>query len=866
MKTDSITEDDDNIEFETEIDDLSQLPQIDTLFVDAQNNIDSIKIAKTVYLRDIVDVSNLVGGREYILYGAIIDKATGNLFRTGAVKHVTGTAYAATGETSSAPDHAKEANQWLTEGERYNVFSDDYLVWVINVRDWAVAINNQTLVNYTGAAIQHGNTHDENGDSYFYEDKAKITATLKYLARGEVSSDLDLDGTLQVYVNFAAMDTRELEGMTFVAYEYLCEYNGAPNNDVYKATNTGGIMAALGTDLIASHRQLSDEDQTVYLPSLDVSAEASYTGAKTIDPSETITGTVSYGNVEVGNSYRLRVWLLDPTLQIVKMTEGGKEIDHIDRDFMAYSDSGVEEFVFDGLDATKYNNQRLTVYARLYRVTDDAIGGGKAFDLVEKGDADSMGYTASDKDPGQNQVDVSAPTVRTTLGDNTGRKTVNFDKTVTLTDTVVYKNLVLGGSYKAVLTLVNEEGIALFDDAGNELIAEYPFVATKTEMTIKIPITFKGTTLRGMNIVAFNDLYRATDNKIALVATEHNPLEEAQTIAATGDGFTVVISTVATNPSNNTHVVAATANSTAVDEINIRNLDPNTQYMIKTQLANAKNGQIITQFSPIESYFETDSDGRAKFSIPFSFNALVFKGQTLVVFQTVYDQNGDEIIAIHNDYTDTNQMLMVPDIDTVATADDATAKTVMPKAKEVPTTNDPNGPKATVYEATILDTIKYTNLIPGNQYQLTTEVVAKKNGASVGSISMPFTPETSSGTTAVSIDLDVTNYRGQDLVVYEVLTDIYSGDEVVTHRDLMDADQTVTIYGAPDDETPKGDTPGDPDNPDNPNNPGKPGDGTNINTGVAENYGLFFGIGGSILAIAGALVGVLIYRRKKNGN
>ena len=863
-----------DIEFSTEIEDVGMLPKIDTVFVDAQRNIDSIKIAKTVYLRDIVELSQLEAGKSYILYGVVIDKETGGLLKPGFVKAVRVTAYDSTADDNSEPtiDGRNGALALLKDYEspiegqvtKFTEFSDEYVVWLYNVQDYALAIGDNTLASYVTIAINAGNKNSSDtqyATSRFKEARDLVAGRLRYLAKGV--DDTMIDGAVEAYVNFDALNTLAMEGKTLVAYEYLCADNGAINTNVNKAANTGEILAALSPELLASHRSINDEDQTVYLPTLDISAEASYTGSKTMDSSESVKANIEFGNIEPGNIYMLEVWLVDKYGATVPMVDdNGNLINSVKHEFISYDTQGEYEVTFEGLDIEKYNNQRLTVYATLNRVTAEVYEGDKVYDLITKGDADSMGYKITDKEPGKNQVDVTAPTVDTVLGDNSGRKVVSFDKTVTIADTVNYKGLVVGGSYIAELTLVDEEGTMLYDDSGNALKAEYRFIATKEAMTIKIPLTFKGTMLRGMNIIAFNDLYRITDNAVALVAQEHNVLEERQTIEATGDAFRIIISTVATNPGNNTHVVAATGGSAVKDDVNIRNLEPNTQYMAKTQLADSKTGQIITQFAPVETIFETDSDGRAKFSVNFTFNALVFKGRTLSVYQTIYDVNGDEILAAHTDYTDVNQQIVVPELDTVATADDAMSKTIVPTSKEIPTTNDPNGPTETKYFAVVLDTIKFVNLLPGNQYQLTTEVVAKNSGASVGSISTLFVPETSSGTTAVSIELDVTNYRGADLVVYEVLTDVYSGDEVATHRDLMDTDQTITIYGGGENETPKGDNPNDPNNPDN---PGKPGEGTDINTGVDEKYGLFFGIGGGILAAAIALVVVLIYRRKKNG-
>ena len=884
MGVDTITSKTDDVRFETKIDNIAALPVIDTWFTDAQTNIDSIAIKNRVFLQDIVKIENLVGGEDYTIYGAIIDKSTGNLLQQGAVAFANGTAYKATDIGNTTGVNSRAAEVLLNDGARFISWSDEYMAWILEVRDYATTIGNQTLVNYCDTAIRNGNNITS---VKFHEDKSRITATLKYLARGEVSADLDLEGKLEVTVNFDAMDTRAMEGKTFVAYEYVCDSIGAPVVDALAANTTGELLAALDTVLIASHRDISDEDQTVYLPTLDIEAYASYTKSKTIDPSETIEGFVTYGNIEPGNKYAVEAWLVDAYgMKVSFKDDNGNTVTKLRDEFTAFASTGDAVFKFNGLDMVQYNNQRLTVYATLYRREANQLNAMTDYWLIEKGDAASMGYDITDPEPGKNQVDVVAPTVKTTLSDNYGRKTVNFDRKVSLKDTVSYKGLVVGGVYNSKLTLVNSDGTVLCDDEGNELIAEHKFTATKSDMTIEIPISFMGKTLRGLDIIAYNDLYRQTPDKIAVVAEEHNPLAVDQTITATGEAYKITVSTVATNPENNTHVVNVSNSAAASDSVTIRNLEPATQYIAKTELAYASTGKVIKQFMPIETVFTTDLDGTAKFNVPFTINSLVLKGQTLVVYQTIYDITGENIVTIHADMYDTNQMLMVPEIDTVATANDGISKKIVPIEKEENLTNDPNGPKETKYYTEVMDTIYYKNLIPGNMYNIITEVVTRDGKASLGKITSEFTPATEAGSTYVYIDLDVTSYRGKQLVVYETITDAYTGKEIITHKDLADLDQTVEIMGdipeeTEDPEDPE--NPDDPEKPDDPNNPNKPSDpddnkpsdpsdpddttpgkGTDIDTGVAEQYGLFFAIGGGVLLLAGALIGLLIYRRRKD--
>ena len=861
---DDITSDTDKITLAARIELTNTIPVITSTFENAETKLDSIPVQKKVFLQDRVEISNLEGGKDYIVYGVIGDKETSDILAQGCVAYTKVTAYKSTGTTPTTPGNNNAAlDTLIAQGTTFTVADADYVLWLNEVKNYATEKEDTTLIGYCNSAIDNVNNVTAGNTNFSIEgDKAKIIGHLKYLAGHASAGDVGLDGTASGTILFNYVDTSDMEGKTLVAFDYVCS-GSTPSADALSATTTGALLATLESTLLGVHKNVLDEDQTVYLPTLDITAEASYTGVKTIDPSETVKATVSYGNVEIGNQYKVVARIFDEYGNaIMKTDENGKETEEfvLEEKFQAYATADDVEFVFDGLDVAKYNEQRLTVYATLYRVANNEQNVETDYWLIEKGDADSMGYDINDPDPGKNQVDVLAPTVKTVLADKYGNKVVDFDTEVTLVDTVTYKNLVVGGKYKAELTLVNSEGIALLDDDGNALKATVEFTADEAEKVVEIPITFNGKDIQGMEIVAFNDLYRITSNRVAPVAQEHNVKASDQTIEASGDAFKVIINTVALDATNNTHVVSAVAEASAVDHVEIRNLDPSEKYILVTELGYATNGNVVTQFSPIETEIKTDTDGRVKVDIPIQFNATVFAGQKLVVFQTVYDANKDNVIAEHKNKNDANQTLMVPAIDTVATANDGTSKKIVPEVKEINPMNKEGGKKEKVYSVEIMDTITYTNLIAGNAYTITTEVVSRDGKGSLGTTTTEFVPTVSNGTTSTFITVDVSKYIGSELVVYEVITDTYSGAEVVIHKDITDKDQTVEIVGDPsnpDDPT----NPDDPSNPDNPNDPGKPG--TNIQTGVAENFGLFFTIAIVLLVSALGIGGFYLYRRKK---
>ncbi|GAB2560587.1 VaFE repeat-containing surface-anchored protein [Leucobacter ruminantium] len=100
---------------------------------------------------------------------------------------------------------------------------------------------------------------------------------------------------------------------------------------------------------------------------------------------------------------------------------------------------------------------------------------------------------------------------------------------------------------------------------------------------------------------------------------------------------------------------------------------------------------------------------------------------------------------------------------------------------------------------TVIDTVAYANLTPGQQYTLTGELMRKSDGSATGITgSTTFTPTSASGTVEVSFTIP-RGYAGETLVAFERL---YAGSEVggtpvAAHEDIDDAAQTVVVAQAP---------------------------------------------------------------------
>ena len=100
-------------------------------------------------------------------------------------------------------------------------------------------------------------------------------------------------------------------------------------------------------------------------------------------------------------------------------------------------------------------------------------------------------------------------------------------------------------------------------------------------------------------------------------------------------------------------------------------------------------------------------------------------------------------------------------------------------------------------EVTIIDTVSYQGLTPGEEYELSAVLMDKEENApwlvedKVVMVSHRFIPEESSGTVDVEITIPGTNLDGVSLVVFESL--LHDDIEVALHADIEDEGQTVVV-------------------------------------------------------------------------
>ena len=160
----------------------------------------------------------------------------------------------------------------------------------------------------------------------------------------------------------------------------------------------------------------------------------------------------------------------------------------------------------------------------------------------------------------------------------------------------------------------------------------------------------------------------------------------------------------------------------------------------------------------------------------YELDSSLLAGQTVVVFEDLL-YNGVEV-GSHADIQDEDQSVHYPDLGTQA-KNQATGTQEAAANKSV----------------TILDTVSYKNLIPGQEYTVKGILMDKSTGKEllVGDKTVTaektFIPDKADGSVELAFTFDGSNLAGKTVVVFESL--FVEDTEVAVHADIQDKGQSV---------------------------------------------------------------------------
>ena len=515
-----------------------------------------------------------------------------------------------------------------------------------------------------------------------------------------------------------------------------------------------------------------------------IGTTANVNGAKEVnyyDDTFTLTDTVHYKDVVPGYKYTVKGELMD--------ADTGKSLGvTAESTFTPTASEGDAVVTFSNIDISKIAGSgakkgvKTVVFEHLIQNTPSLGSSAK----------DQEVYNHTDlKDQGQTVI-LNQPSVHTTARID-GETTINtYDKEIELKDTVAYENLAVGKEYTIKGQLINK--------ATQQPVKEVTAKFTPKDKNGTTDVVFKVNPkeIGAGEFVVFETVYNNKGTEIA----EHKDINDTDQTVVLKDAS---IGTTATIEGDKV-INSKDKEVELKDTVSYKGLIPGKKYTLKGVVMDKETGK-ATEYTSSTEFTPAQEEGSA--DMTFKINAKDVDGKTLVVFETLYDEKGNEV-ANHKDLTDTGQTVEIrhPEIKTSATIDGE--KSVNAKASTVE----------------LVDTVSYEGLIPGNTYTVEGKLMDKDTGKELPTdgvtvqvedqtvqgnqgeesateatskdandikvSSTQFIPESESGTVQVKWLIDLSKVKGKNIVVFETLKDKHK-DEIAHHDDLSDEEQNVSV-------------------------------------------------------------------------
>ena len=796
-----------------DIDDEAQtvhIPLIFTSVKDKDTDSHMSLAGSDVTLTDTVAYRNLVPGKTYTVSGTLMDQRTGKAVTVNG-KSVTASADftpdTADGETAvdfhfntkGLDDTTVVVFEKMLYGKAEIAAHEDIndkgqTIYIPSVKTTAIDIKTATKLTLAEKDIhivdKVAYRNLVPGEKYTVTGTAidKTTGeTLKDDAGKDVTAKASFkaekaNGTVDVEFVF---DGRTLAGKTVVMYENIY-YNNK---------------------LVGVHADISDEAQIIYVPSVKTAATDTKTETKLTyaEKDIKITDTVEYTNLIPGKTYKVTGTAMDKKTGKVIKDADGKAVTSEAEITPETADGKVDvDFIFDGSNLA---GKTIVMFEEI-RYEDKLIG-----------------VHADINDEAQT---IYVPAIATeALDEVTGIHLSNAGDDVKVKDTVTYKNLIPGLTYRVAGTVMDKDTKKPLQNGGKDITAEAVFTPETADGTVDVEFTFSAKEFAGKTMVLFEKLYLVknadnadanpddtqkasesentqnktdnTSNKVEVDNENNNPADNSEVkevLIAVHEDYSdenqticvPQIKTTAKDAKSGTSMFYAEKSAKIVDTVSYRNLVPGKKYKVVGTAVDKSNGApVIANGNNVTAEAEfVAKEATGKVDVVFTFDASLLAGRTIVMFEDVYYENN--LIATHADITDEAQTLYVPKIGTTA---------IDGERKDHNSTADSS--------VTIVDSVAYQNLVQGQTYRVTGKLMDKATGKALvidGKEVTAVTEFTAAGTEGV---VDVTfrfngkGMTGKQLVVFEQL-DVVTADgayAIASHNDINDAAQTITMIAPP---------------------------------------------------------------------
>lgn len=461
------------------------VPKIGTTALDEESGTHNSMADSPIIIRDTVKYENLIPGKEYKIKGILKDKSTGETvqakvaegmknaaLRPGKIYTLTKGSYVYVAEGSDG-----------VEAGIYREAEGGYIPYDAGEDAAAIQIGKE-LISWAGTFEKDTQVQiDEQTDSLY--DINKITYTMskedKEVVSEKTFTPQSANGTVDVTFIF---DGSDMAGRTIIVFEELY-YN---------------------EEQVASHTDLTDEGQTIYVPEIHTTAKDAVSGTQNALASKTvkIVDTVDYKNLLPGKEYTVSGKLYDKSTGEALLIDG-KEVTG-ETVFTPEKAEGSVEVIFE-FDGSALKNQTVVAFENIY------IDGKQV---------------AAHADINDKEQSIYFPEIKTTATDQAdGDHEVAATKNVTITDMVEYANLIPGETYKLSGKLMDKETGKELVVNGKAVTGEAEFTAEKGSGSVEVEITFDATGLGGRSVVVFEKLYTADGTEVANHEDIH---DEGQTV------------------------------------------------------------------------------------------------------------------------------------------------------------------------------------------------------------------------------------------------------------------------------------------------------------------------------------------------
>ena len=518
----------------TDKDQTIYFPEISTSLTDDVIGGHMAEAAENMSLTDTVNYKGLRPGREYVLKGILMDKATGKELLINGEK-VTQELRFTPDDTDGSVDMtftfdgsalAGKAvvafESCLYDGKEIAVHHDiDSEEQTVHIPEIETKLTNDKTGTHEALAEKEMSLTDTvpyhnliPGKEYTMKGVLMDKATGKELVinGNTVTQEVTFtpekaDGSVELTFTF---DGSALAGKTVVAFED-CYYDGKE---------------------IAVHHDIKSKDQTVDIPKIVTELVNDATGDHEAAASTemSLTDKVSYYNLKVGKEYTMKGTLMDKTTGELLLINGEQVTKEVI--FTPEQPDGSVELTFT-FDGSALAGKSVVAF-------EDCFRDGK--EVAVHHDIDSKEQT------------VDIPDISTELKDDvTGSHAAEASGEMSLTDVVPYHNLIPGKEYTMKGVLMDKETGKELVINGNTVTQEVTFTPEKADGSVELTFKFDGTSLGGKTVVAFESclydgkevaVHHDIDSKEQSVDITNPPVPEAPK-PKTGDNSPVLPLTVA---------------------------------------------------------------------------------------------------------------------------------------------------------------------------------------------------------------------------------------------------------------------------------------------------------------------------------